>query len=190
VVAGLRLLPWDIGLAVAVRWLAIVALIGGTRRSPPMGAKAPAFLLLDDTRARQHDVAACHPAPTAVNGLTCADPQVARRLSPRVAGMLAAPPQHEWLEAVKYGTAAVRAPLLVNRRSGARRCRPGAARRSVRYRWPAAVSGAAERCGRNGRWTGTREQPEWHVGGPVADAGISPVSPTRIDVARRSPIEG
>ena len=51
VVAGLRLLPWDIGLAVAVPLAMYGAHIGGTSIAAYSRAKAPAFRLLDDMRA-------------------------------------------------------------------------------------------------------------------------------------------
>ena len=65
--------------------------------------------------------------------------------SPRVAGMLAAPPQHEWLEAVKYWNGGGRAPVWFVVDPARAEHRPGAARRSGALPLAAAVSGAVER---------------------------------------------
>jgi hypothetical protein len=112
-VCGTRWLPGRWGLAVAIPLAMFGAHVGGTSIAAYSRQKAPAFRLLDDMRRvarstreppvlamdRRDDLDFRRP----VNWAGDATPAVARRL--------AAPPQHEWLEPVKYWNGGGRAPV-------------------------------------------------------------------------------
>ncbi len=112
-VDGLRLLPWDMGLAVAVAVAMFDARVGGTSIAAYARAKAPVFRMLDDMRrvASQASV----PPVLAMDRRESSDIRGPRKFlgdaMPAVAASLPAPPQHEWLEAVKYWNGGGRAPV-------------------------------------------------------------------------------
>jgi len=162
-VAGARVLPRGSGLAAAAVLALFDAHVGGTSIAAYSREKAPAFRLLDDMR-------------TAARGLT-QPPVIAmdRRnwfdfRRPRVwdgAGLpppLAAPPQHEWLEPVKYWTSGGRAPVwfvVDPKRAAIDLVQHG---EPAQYRWPlehpALISGA-----RPDEMDWYRvDRPEWYVG--------------------------
>jgi len=162
-VAGARWLPRGGGIAVAIAIALFDAHVGGTSIAAYSRQRAPAFRLLDDMR-------------TAARGLR-PPPAIAmdRRnwfdfRRPRVwAGEglptpLAAPPQHEWLEPVKYWTSGGRAPVwfvVDPKRAAIDLVQHG---EPVRYRWPlpypVLVSGA-----RPDEMDWYRvDRPEWYVG--------------------------
>ena len=112
-VAGLRALPWDAGLAFAVAIAMFDAHVGGTSIAAYSRVAAPAFRMLDAMRgaARAERVAPV----LAMDRREALD--LRRPIAwiggamPPVARMLASPPQHEWLEAVKYWNGGGRAPV-------------------------------------------------------------------------------
>ena len=112
-VSGLRLMPWDAGLAVAVAIAMFSAHAGGTSIAAYSRAAAPAFRLLETmrTEARADRV-------TPVLAMDRREALDLRRpmqwigdAMPPVAQILPSPPQHEWLEAVKYWDRGGRAPM-------------------------------------------------------------------------------
>ena len=119
-VTGLRALPWDTGLAVAVVLAMFCAHLGGTSVAAYSRVAAPAFRLLDTMRRvaqldpitpvlamdRRESLDLRRPITWIGDALS----QSAVRNS-QFAEILAAPPQHEWLEAVKYWNGGGRAPV-------------------------------------------------------------------------------
>jgi hypothetical protein len=112
-VAGLRLVPWDLGLAVAVPLAMFCAHVGGTSIAAYSRVAAPAFRLLDTMGmvARLDRV-------TPVLAMDRRQSLDFRRpiawigdAMPTVARTLPSPPQHEWLEAVKYWNGGGVAPV-------------------------------------------------------------------------------
>ena len=193
VVAGLRLLPWDIGLAVAVPLAMYGAHIGGTSIAAYSGAKAPAFRLLDDMSAAASTLS--QPAMLAPDRREWFDLRGPRKWlgdsSPRVAGMLAAPPQHEWLEAVKYWNGGGRAPLwfvVDPARAGIDLVQHGD---PVRYRWPVPYPVLLSGVRPNEMDWYRVDQPEWYVG---EGWSLTPETAGVADADRRgpslAPIEG
>jgi hypothetical protein len=112
-VAGLRALPWDTGLAVAAALAMFCAHLGGTSIAAYANAAAPAFRLLDafQTAARVDRVVPVL-AMDRRESLDLRRPMKWMGTSmPDVSQTLPAPPQHEWLEAVKYWNGGGRAPV-------------------------------------------------------------------------------
>jgi hypothetical protein len=192
-VAGLRLLPWDIGLGVAVPLAMYGAHIGGTSIAAYSGAKAPAFRLLDDMSAAASTLS--QPAMLAPDRREWFDLRGPRKWlgdsSPRIAGMLAAPPQHEWLEAVKYWNGGGRAPLwfvVDPARAGIDLVQHGD---PVRYRWPLPYPVLLSGVRPNEMDWYRVDQPEWYVG---EGWSLTPETAGVADVDRRgpslAPIEG
>ena len=112
-VAGLRLAPWDIGLAVAVPLAMFSAHVGGTSVAAYSRAKAPAFRMLEVMRSVSPPGGL---APVlAMDRRESLDLRGPRKLlgdaMPAASQILPAPPQHEWLEAVKYWNGGGRAPV-------------------------------------------------------------------------------
>jgi hypothetical protein len=112
-VAGLRLVPWDLGLAVAAALAMFCAHVGGTSIAAYSRVAAPAFRLLDTMAmvARLDRV-------TPVLAMDRRQSLDFRRpiawvgdAMPTVARTLPSPPQHEWLEAVKYWNGGGVAPV-------------------------------------------------------------------------------
>jgi hypothetical protein len=112
-VNGLRVLPWDIGLACALAIAMFDAHVGGTAAAAYSRAKAPAFRLLDDMRGAPRSMS--QPPVLAMDRRESLD--LRRPIAwfgdamPTVARTLPSPPQHEWLEAVKYWNGGGRAPV-------------------------------------------------------------------------------
>jgi len=112
-VAGARWLPRRSGVAVAVVLAMFDAHVSGTSLAAYSRQKAPAFRLIDDMRAarsteREAPVLAMDRRQSfdlrrPIAWVSDAMPSVARTLP--------APPQHEWLEAVKYWNGGGRAPV-------------------------------------------------------------------------------
>jgi len=112
-VAGLRLVPWDLGLAVAVALAMFCAHAGGTSIAAYSRVAAPAFRLLDTM-----GVAARLDRVTPVLAMDRRQSLDFRRpiawigdAMPAVARTLPSPPQHEWMEAVKYWNGGGVAPV-------------------------------------------------------------------------------
>ena len=110
---GAALLPWRSGFVVLIAIAIADAHAGGTSVAAFARQKAPAFRLLDDMRGvaeaeRQLPVLAMDrkQAFDFRRPLVWVD-----GAGPRVARTLAAPAQHEWLEAVKYWSGGGRAPV-------------------------------------------------------------------------------
>jgi hypothetical protein len=162
-VAGLRALPYDTGLAAAAGIAVFSAHVGGTSIAAYAGAKAPAFRLLDDMAA------AAPPAPVLAmdrrNAFDFRRPIAwAADAVPTFTRTLPAPPQHEWLEAVRYWDGGGRAPVwfVVD-----------PMRTSIdlvqhvdprRYRWPLPVPTLVSGARPNEMDWYQVERPEWYVG--------------------------
>ena len=113
VVAGLRALPWDTGLAVAIGLIMFCAHLGGTSIAAQSRAAAPAFRLLEAMQsAAPNDRAAPVLAMDRRESLDLRRPMtwMGDRM-PILTQTLPAPPQHAWLEAVKYWNGGGRAPV-------------------------------------------------------------------------------
>jgi hypothetical protein len=165
-VSGLRLLPYETGLAAAVGIAMFDAHIGGTSIAAYAREKAPAFRLLDDMAAAARSA----PAPPVLatdrrNAFDFRRPLVwAGDATPQIARALPAPPQHEWLEAVKYWNEGGRAPVwfvVDPMRTSIDLVQHG---EPSRYRWPLShpvlVSGARPN---EMDWYRV-DRPEWYVG--------------------------
>jgi len=112
-VAGARRLPRRSGLVAIALTVALCAHIGGTSVAAFASQKAPAFRLLDDMRS---SAASTSPAP--VLAMDRREELDLRRpikwvgdAMPPIAKRLPSPPQHEWLEVVKYWNSGGRAPV-------------------------------------------------------------------------------
>ena len=164
-VSGLRMLPHDAGVAVAVAIAMFDAHVGGTSIASFADDKPPAFRVLDE----MHDRASSAKEPP-VLAMDRRQEFDFRRpiawmgdLMPLLARKLPAPPQHEWLEAVKYWNSGGRAPvwfLVDPLRTSIDLVQHG---EPVRYRWPlpypVLVSGARP----NEMDWYVVERPEWYV---------------------------
>ncbi len=196
-VAGLRLLPWDIGLAVAVAARDVLARTSAARRSPP-------------TRARRRRRSGCsttmRAAPRldgAVAGARAGSSPVARfpaaaqvdrrrRSAIRnpqsaIRRILGAPPQHEWLEAVKYWNGGGRAPVwfvVDPARAGIDLVQHGD---PVRYRWPLPYPVLLSGVRPNEMDWYRVDRPEWYVGEGWA---LTPEAAGVADADRRDPSHG
>jgi len=112
-VSGLRMLPRQSGLAVAAAIAMFDAHAGGTSIAAYAREHAPAFRLIDDMRSAAR--LAPEPAVLAMDRRNAFD--FRRPIAwlgdamPRFAQTLPAPPQHEWLEAVRYWNGGGRAPV-------------------------------------------------------------------------------
>ncbi len=164
-VCGTRWLPGRLGLAVAVPLAMFGAHVGGTSIAAYSRQKAPAFRLLDDMRR----VASSTREPPVLAMDRREDLDFRRPLSwagdavPAVA-RLAAPPQHEWLEPVKYWNGGGRAPVwfvVDPMRTSIDLVQHG---RPAEYRWslpyPVLVSGVRP----NEMDWYQIDRPEWYVG--------------------------
>jgi hypothetical protein len=112
-VAGLRAIPYDIGLAAAVAIAMFSAHVGGTSIAAYSRAPAPAFRLLDAMKAQESfSVATPVLAPDRREAFDLRGPHKwLGDAFPVVSQTLASPPQHEWLEAVKYWNGGGGAPV-------------------------------------------------------------------------------
>jgi hypothetical protein len=165
-VSGLRMLPHDTGIAVAVAIAMFDAHIGGTSIAAFAREKAPAFRLLDDLR----EAAASESEPPVLAMDRRQEFDFRRPIAwvgnrmPTLSRKLPAPPQHEWLEAVKYWNGGGRAPVwfvVDPRRTSIDLVQHG---EPSRYRWPlpypVLVSGARP----NEMDWYVVDRPEWYVG--------------------------
>ena len=189
-VHGLRMLPWDTGLACVVAIAMFSAHVGGTSIAAFSRAKAPAFRLLDDMGA-----APASPAPVLAmdrrESFDLRRPIKWAGAAMPQAQMLPAPPQHEWLEAVKYWNGDGRAPVwfvVDPMRASIDLIQHGD---PTRYRWalpyPVLLSGV-----RPDEMDWYRvDRPEWYVGEGWA---LTPETAGVADADRRgpslAPIEG
>jgi hypothetical protein len=160
--------------------------IGGTSIAAYSGAKAPAFRLLDDMSAAARTLS--QPAMLAPDRREWFDLRGPRKWlgdsSPRIAGMLAAPPQHEWLEAVKYWNGGGRAPLwfvVDPARAGIDLVQHGD---PVRYRWPVPYPVLLSGVRPNEMDWYRVDQPEWYVG---EGWSLTPETAGVADADRRGP---
>jgi len=164
--AGLRALPYDSGLAVAVAIAMFDAHVGGTSIAALAREKPPAFRLLDEMR----EAARLVPEPPVLAMDRRQDFDFRRPIAwagdrlPAILGKLPAPPQHEWLEAVKYWNAGGRAPVwfvVDPMRTSIDLVQHG---EPLRYRWPlpypVLVGGARPN---EMDWYRV-DRPEWYVG--------------------------
>ena len=112
-VAGTRVLPRQSGMALVVAIAMFDAHVGGTSIAAYARLKAPAFRLLDDMRSAAR--ATAEPPVLAMDRREDLDfrrPIVwVGDARPPVERKLPAPPQHEWMEPVKYWTGGGRAPV-------------------------------------------------------------------------------
>ena len=189
-VNGLRLLPWDTGLAAVVAVAMFSAHVGGTSIAAYARATAPAFQLLDDMRATR----ASPPPVLAMDRRESLDlrrPITWAGDAMPSAQMLPAPPQHEWLEAVKYWNGGGRAPVwfvVDPMRASIDLIQHGV---PARYRWrlpyPVLQSGVRPN---EMDWYRV-DRPEWYVGEGWA---LTPEAAGVADADRRgpslAPIEG
>jgi Dolichyl-phosphate-mannose-protein mannosyltransferase len=195
---GAMLLPWRSGAIVAIAVAMASAHAGGTSVAAFAREKAPAFRLLDDMRGA---AAAAKELPVlAMDRKQSFDfrrPMIwVGGALPQFARSLPAPPQHEWLEAVKYWSEGGRAPVwfvVDPKRTMIHLVQHGD---PARYRWalphPVLIGGA-----RPDQMDFYRvEAPDWFVGegwaltpeaAGIADAdGRGPsVSPIAVWVSRR-----
>ena len=188
-VAGLRQVPWDLGLAVAAVLVMFCAHTGGTSIAAYSRSPAPAFRLLDDMRAALPRTA---PSPVlAPDRRESFDLRGPRKFlgdaMPAVAAILPAPPQHEWLEAVKYWGGGGRAPLwfvVDPLRASIDLVQHGD---PVRFRWgvpyPVLLGGVRPN---EMDWYRV-ERPDWYVGEGWA---LTPESAGVAEADRRGPSHG
>lgn len=185
-VAGLRLLPWDTGLAFALAIAMFSAHVGGTSIAAYSRAKAPAFQLLDDMRT----AAPSSPAPPVVAMDRRQSFDFRRPITwvadamPLAAQTLPAPPQHEWLEAVKYWNSGGGAPVwfvVDPKRASIDLVQHGA---PAKFRWtvpyPVLLGGARPN---EMDWYRV-DRPEWYVGEGWA---LTPEAAGVADADRRGP---
>ncbi len=165
-VLGLRWMPRQIGILAAIGIAMFDAHSGGTSIAAYSREKAPAFRLLDDMASAARTGSA--PPVLAMDRKNAFDfrrPIVwAGSAMPAIAHQLPSPPQHEWLEPVKYWTSGGRGPMwfvVDPKRTTIDLVQHGD---PARYRWPLAhpalVSGA-----RPDEMDWYRvDRPEWYVG--------------------------
>lgn len=112
-VTGLRALPWETGLAIAAAVAMFGAHLGGTSIAAYSNVAAPAFRLLDAMGvAARADRVAPILAMDRRESLDLRRPMKwIGDAMPALANTLPAPPQHEWMEAVKYWNGGGRAPV-------------------------------------------------------------------------------
>jgi hypothetical protein len=191
-VGGLRLVPWDIGLAAAAALAMFCAHVGGTSIAAYSRAAAPAFRMLDAMRAEPRG------GPPPVLAMDRRESLDLRRpikwvgaAAPRASQTLPAPPQHEWLEAVKYWNGGGRAPVwfvVDPARASIDLVQHGD---PLRFRWPlpypVLISGVRPN---EMNWYRV-DRPEWYVG---EGWSLTPETAGVADADRRgpslAPIEG
>ncbi len=188
-VAGLRLAPWDIGLAVAVPLAMFSAHVGGTSVAAYSRAKAPAFRMLEVMRSVSPPGGL---APVlAMDRRESLDLRGPRKLlgdaMPAASQILPAPPQHEWLEPVKYWNGGGRAPVwfvVDPMRASIDLVQHGD---PVRFRWtvpyPVLLSGTRPN---EMDWYRV-DRPEWYVGEGWA---LTPEAAGVADADGRAPSRG
>ena len=165
-VAGTRWLPRNASVVVALLVAAFDAHVGGTSIAAFAREKTPAFRLLDDMASAAQSTAV--PPVLAMDRRNAFDfrrPIVwADGAMPRFERTLPAPPQHEWLEAMRYWNSGGRAPVwfvVDPKRSSIDLVQH---REPARYRWalPYPVLAGGSRPDEMD-WYRV-EQPEWYVG--------------------------
>ena len=184
-VSGLRALPWDTGLAVVVALAMFCAHIGGSSIAAYSRAPAPAFRLLDAMRSAERDGRAPVLAMDRRESLDLRRPMKWIGDSmPITSGTLPAPPQHEWLEAVKYRNGGGRAPvwfIVDPLRTAIDLTQHG---EPVRFRWmlpyPVLLSGARPN---EMDWYRV-DRPEWYAGEGWA---LTPETAGVADADRKGP---
>jgi hypothetical protein len=184
-VCGLRALPWDTGLAIAVALAMFCAHIGGTSIAAYSRSPAPAFRLLDAMSSARPDGAAPVLAMDRRESLDLRRPiKWFGDSTPLTFTTLPAPPQHEWLEAVKYWNGGQRAPVwfvVDPLRTSIDLVQHG---EPARFRWPlpypVLLSGARPN---EMDWYRV-EQPEWYVGEGWA---LTPETAGVADADRKGP---
>jgi len=164
--AGARRLPRQSGLVLVTALAMFAAHLSGSSLAAYSSRKAPAFRLLDDLRAaRSAEAEAPVLAPDRRQSFDLRRPITwVGDAMPDTARTLPAPPQHEWLEAVKYWNSGGRAPvwfLVDPMRESLDLVQHGA---PIEYRWslpfPVLMSGV-----RPSEVDFYRvEAPEWYVG--------------------------
>jgi hypothetical protein len=164
--AGTRWLPRHAGIVVAVLLAGFDAHIGGTSIAAFARPKTPAFRLLDDMAAAAQSAAA--PPVLAMDRRNAFDfrrPIVwADGAVPRFERTLPAPPQHEWLEPMRYWNSGGRAPVwfvVDPKRSSIDLVQHG---EPARYRWPLPYPVLAGGSRPDEMDWYRVEQPEWYVG--------------------------
>jgi hypothetical protein len=186
-VSGLRVLPWDTGLAIAVAVSMFCAHIGGTSIAAYSRAQAPAFRLLHAMTAGAVEGAPPVLAMDRRESLDLRRPMKwSGELTP-VAQTLAAPPQHEWLEAVKYWNGGGRAPVwfvVDPLRTSIDLVQHGD---PVRFRWPFAHTVLLSGVRPNEMDWYRVATPEWYVGEGWA---LTPETAGVADADRRDPSHG
>ena len=185
-VAGLRLLPWDTGLAFAVAIAMFDAHAAGTSIAAYSRARAPAFRLLDDMRG----AAPSSPQPPVLAMDRRESLDLRRPITwigeamPAVGPALPAPPQHEWLEAVKYWNGGGLAPvwfIVDPMRTSIDLVQHGD---PIRYRWPLPYPVLVSGVRPNDMDWYRIDQPEWYVGEGWA---LTPEAAGVADADRRGP---
>jgi hypothetical protein len=180
--AALRSLPLDSGLVAAVALAMFDAHVSGTSIAAYSREKAPAFRLLDDMASAARDTPQVPVlAMDRRNALDFRRPIVwVDGAMPARARQLPAPPQHEWLEAVKYWNGGGGAPVwfvVDPKRAAIDLVQHGD---PIRYRWPLPYADLVSGARPNEMDWYRVERPEWYVGegwsltpeaAGIADAG-------------------
>ena len=192
-VTGLRLVPGDLGLAGAVAIAIFSAHLGGTSIAAFARAPAPAFRLLS---AMQSTARLAPEAPVIARDRRQSF-DLRRPIAwvgdamPPMAEVLPSPPQHEWLEAVKYWNRGGRAPVwfvVDPRRASVDLVQHGEAER---FRWPLPYPVLLGGVRPNEMDWYRVERPEWYVGEGWAltpeSAGIAEADGRTLS---RAPISG
>jgi hypothetical protein len=164
--AGTRWLPASSGAMVAVAIAMFDAHVGGTSIAAFARQKTPAFRLLDDmAEAAQAAPVAPVLAMDRRNAFDFRRPMVwADGALPRFERTLPAPPQHEWLEPMRYWNSGGRAPVwfvVDPKRSSIDLVQHG---EPARYRWPLPYPVLAGGSRPDEMDWYRVEQPEWYVG--------------------------
>jgi hypothetical protein len=185
-VAGPRLIPYDIGLAPAIAVAMFSAHVGGTSIAAYSRAPAPVFRMLAEMRtATDSSPVAPVLAPDRRNSFDLRGPRkLLGPAFPTVSQTLAAPPQHEWLEAVKYWNGGGTAPvwfLVDPKRASIDLVQH---REPARFRWtvpyPVLLSGTRPN---ETDWYRV-DRPEWYVG---EGWSLTPESAGVAEANRRGP---
>jgi hypothetical protein len=184
-VSGLRALSWDTGLAIAVALSMFCAHLGGTAIAAYSRAPAPAFRLLDAMTSAFGDGVAPVLAMDRRESLDLRRPMKwMGDAMPASAHMLAAPPQHEWLEAVKYWNGGGSAPVwfvVDPLRTSIDLVQHGD---PARFRWPVAYPVLLSGARPNEMDWYRVERPEWYLGEGWA---LTPEAAGVADADRRGP---
>jgi hypothetical protein len=163
--AGLRSLPGSVALPATLAIVMFNAHVGGRSIAALSRVAAPVFRALEDMRTAAGASAVAVLAPDRRQSLDLRRPLLWLGAdAPAVARQLPAPPQHEWLEAVKYWDGGGRAPVwfvVDPRRAAMDLVQHGD---PVQYRWslpyPVVLSGTRPN---DLDWYRV-DRPEWYVG--------------------------